>query len=170
MEGDRQKKFDQAMKLIERGQRMLREIEDPNIIQMPKRSKKPIGAIAEFQGSPVKENLLKEVTQEVQKCWIAAYPMIDISIELMKADVWIKTHPARAPKNFGRFFSSWLSRSHENYRKNPGQRGLNQEGFYMTQGMKVSSNNQLMLTKIKETMNVTEERDVGTPAANGRVP
>lgn len=169
MEGEREKKYSRAMKLIEQGHRLLKELEDPNVLHMPKRSKKPIGAIAEFQGSSVKEELLKNVTQELQKSWIASYPMIDISIELLKSDVWIKANPARAPKNFGRFFSSWLSRSHESYRKNPGQRGLNQEGFYMTQGMKVSSNNQLMLSKVKEAMNV-EERDVGTPAANGRVP
>lgn len=172
MQGDRAEKFNQAMKLIEQGHRMLRELEDPNVIPLPKKAKpkKIVGPIDQFRGSEIIFKLLHDVTHDLQEKWLSTYPTVDIKTEMLKSDMWIATHPARAPKNYGRFFTAWLARAYESQRKNPVQRSLNEQGFYMTQAMKVSHNNQLQLQKIKETMNVEEREVNGADFAHGRVP
>lgn len=59
------------------------------------------------------------VKTKTQESWIKLYGDKKwITDELIKAVAWISNNPNRAPKkNFGQFFSSWLSRSWESYRK-----------------------------------------------------
>lgn len=89
----------------------------------------PLGAIQEFAGNPVVEDLLSTVSHQVQGAWVKAYPDVDwVVCELLKANVWITTNPHKAPKQFARFMSNWLSRSFENYRKGlPSRRLTNSE-------------------------------------------
>lgn len=89
----------------------------------------PRGCIVEFQSCDVSKFLLETVTEDVQRAWIKTYPGIEwIEQEIKRADVWIKANPAKKPKDFGRFMSSWLSRGFENYRKGlPSRRQTNSE-------------------------------------------
>lgn len=76
------------------------------------------GAISPFDSNDVIGELLKNVTHQLQKGWVETYPDPDwIMTELKRANVWILANPKRAPKDFGRFMSSWLSKGFESYRK-----------------------------------------------------
>lgn len=86
----------------------------------PKTPKKIVerGPIAELLGDKRIDAMLRDVTQETQKAWIDTFIGIDFVLEeLKKANVWILANPKKAPRDFGRFFSNWLSRAHETYRK-----------------------------------------------------
>lgn len=64
------------------------------------------------------EKLLENVTHRVQQAWVEAYhDPAWICAEMRKANAWIAANPKKAAKDFGRFFTSWLSRAHEDHRK-----------------------------------------------------
>ena len=99
-------------------------------IRAKKRPKvdKPMGAIHEFRVDRKLIEVLKPVSEELQKDWLEIFLSADwIGQELKKAHAWCLANPDRAPKsNWGRFYNSWLLRSWEKYRKQP-QRPKDQE-------------------------------------------
>lgn len=74
---------------------------------------------------------LDQVPLASQEAWIKTYQDIAfIKIELMKAVTWIANNPTRAPKkNYGNFFSNWLSRGWESHRKNIKRNPSNENHF-----------------------------------------
>jgi len=62
---------------------------------------------------------LKKVKIETQSAWLKTYAdEVFVKTELFKACTWIINNSAKAPKkNFGQFFSTWLGRGWETYRK-----------------------------------------------------
>lgn len=103
------------------------------------------GAIAEFNSNEVCNNLLLKTEASVQKAWIDAYPSVSwITHEMTKANVWIKANPKKAPKNFGRFFSNWLAKGFENYRK-----GLPSNSNKKTFGQMKQERNEEILREIQ---------------------
>lgn len=63
---------------------------------------------------------LTTVKIETQNAWFKTYDdEAFVKTELMKACTWIINNSTKAPKkNFGQFFSTWLGRGWEQYRKN----------------------------------------------------
>lgn len=60
----------------------------------------------------------KKVSAKHYRSWVNAYPDQPwVEHEFYKAAAWLVANPKRAPKNFARFFTSWLSRAHESQRK-----------------------------------------------------
>ena len=94
------------------------EIENQKLPSVRPNKVQSLGAIDEFFGNEICKNLLIKTKAQTQKAWISAYPSIPWIIhEMHKANVWISANSHKAPKNFERFFSSWLSKAFENYRK-----------------------------------------------------
>lgn len=76
------------------------------------------GPIDQFIENQICASLLSKTKKSVQEAWLLAYPNAGwIMHEMNKANVWISANPKKAPKDFGRFFSNWLSRAFEQYRK-----------------------------------------------------
>lgn len=76
------------------------------------------GCIDELK-TPTTEILFATVKVKTQKAWLEAYPNAGWIIhEALKANVWVSANPHKAPKKFDRFFSNWLARAFEDYRKN----------------------------------------------------
>lgn len=49
----------------------------------------------------------------VDKAWMAAFPGIDIGMEIKKAHAWEITNPTRVKTNRIKFFNTWLSRAQD---------------------------------------------------------
>lgn len=82
------------------------------------RKRSPVGAIEVFQGKEPLEEILKDVTQSVQRAWLAAYPDAEwVKREILKALVWIEANPRKKSKSFARFMGNWLSKGWESHRK-----------------------------------------------------
>jgi len=60
--------------------------------------------------------------------WEKAYPAVNIQVELNKAAVWLIEHPKNRKSNYGKFLSSWLSRSQD---KAPAQGSGNSLGKFI---------------------------------------
>ena len=77
------------------------------------------GVIENFIVDPILQVVLESVKQETQHLWISTYKNEAwISHELKKAQAWIVENPHKAPKRrIGQFFSNWLARGFEQYRK-----------------------------------------------------
>lgn len=76
------------------------------------------GCIDEFISEPTCVKYFSNCTHPSQKSWLEAYPSKDFIIqECKRSAAWIASNPQKAPKDFQRFFNSWLSRAFENYRK-----------------------------------------------------
>lgn len=76
------------------------------------------GCIKELELHEISTALFNTVNKNTQKTWLAAYPNAQwICHEALKAEIWMNENPQKRPKNFGRFFSNWLSRAFEQYRK-----------------------------------------------------
>lgn len=75
------------------------------------------------------ENYQKGIRLITEEAWLAAYGDRQwIALELKKAVAWISANPSRAPKSyFARFFTNWLARGWESYRKKTpaGPRAIN---------------------------------------------
>lgn len=62
--------------------------------------------------------LFKKCTEDIQLAWLAAYPSSEwIVQECLKANAWMQANPKKAPKDFQRFFTNWLAKGFESYRK-----------------------------------------------------
>ncbi|MFI5342845.1 MAG: hypothetical protein ACHQUC_01355 [Chlamydiales bacterium] len=86
----------------------------------PSRPSKAVsrGCIDAFAENQICKLLLQNVSHKEQEAWLQAYPSPEwIAQEILKANTWIASNPNKAPKMFGRFMTSWLSRSFENFRK-----------------------------------------------------
>lgn len=78
----------------------------------------PRGCIPQFQFCPICVERMQNVTYRAQESWLVAYPNVDwIVNEIRRAHAWAETNSKRAPKDWGKFMLSWLSRGYENYRK-----------------------------------------------------
>lgn len=86
------------------------------------------GPVAELDKG-VGQELLGGVTHKLQNAWLTTYPGADWLLEEMgKARIWIEANPKRAPKDLGRFLSTWFSNGYERYRKGiPSRRQTNSE-------------------------------------------
>lgn len=101
-----------------RGGEKNEEIENQKLPSVRPNKVQSLGAIDEFSGNEICNNLLIKTKAQTQKAWISAYPSVPWIIhEMHKANVWISANSHKAPKNFERFFSTWLSKAFENYRK-----------------------------------------------------
>ena len=80
---------------------------------------RPTGAVEIFRLDDVLSHALTSVKQETQHLWISTYKNEAwICHELKKAQAWIVENPHKAPKRrIGQFFSNWLARGFEQYRK-----------------------------------------------------
>lgn len=67
----------------------------------------PLGCISELKGKHGSERL-DSVRQDVQSSWLAAYDKAVVAHELAKAVAWELAKGTRK-KNFGMFFTNWLS-------------------------------------------------------------
>jgi hypothetical protein len=113
------------------------------------------GVIPELEHPDV-IHLLDGVHRETQTAWLKAYPNAKWIIhEALKADVWIKANPHKAPKKFARFFSNWLSRAFEDYRKGLPSNSPHQK----TYAQKNADANDALRAKLREEKN-DETRDV----------
>lgn len=45
--------------------------------------------------------------------WQAAYPAVDIDLEIKKAEAWVLANPKNAKSNWARFLTSWLTRAQD---------------------------------------------------------
>lgn len=62
----------------------------------------------------------REVSQEVQRSWLEAFPEPAwITSEIRKALAWETANPSRRKKQFARFATNWLSRGWDNRRHQP---------------------------------------------------
>lgn len=53
------------------------------------------------------------ITDEDIADWKAAYPAVDIGLQLNRAAVWAKENPLKRKKNWGAFLSRWLDKCQE---------------------------------------------------------
>jgi hypothetical protein len=53
-----------------------------------------------------------KVTWEEFDKYSAAYPAVNILVEMRKMVCWLDANPSRRPKKYQRFVVAWLSRSH----------------------------------------------------------
>ena len=52
------------------------------------------------------------VTEEEFEAMESTYPGINVPSELRKADMWCRANPSRRKKNYARFLTNWLARTH----------------------------------------------------------
>ena len=95
----------------------------------------------ELSGNLEVEELLKNVSHEVQTRWLELYKPEFIKLEAVKAKTWLIANPEKKRTNIGAFMNNWLSRNGDNqgvsrtsYRKETAQekqeRILNMENPY----------------------------------------
>ncbi len=90
------------------------------------------GCVEAFASDPVAVGYLEKVAHDVQQAWLETYGGVPWVLgEIRQAHVWIKANPQKAPKDFGRFMSAWLGRSHERQRKGIPSRRLTQSELNM---------------------------------------
>lgn len=82
------------------------------------KSRKNYDAIQEL-GSLLKfPEMLASVNPKIQKKWVKVFPMEMIIENLDKAALWLETNSHKAPKkNFAAFYTRWLVKAHEQYRR-----------------------------------------------------
>jgi len=103
-------------------------------------SAKPRGCISEFYFDDTAQKMLNEVTESLQRAWLAAYPSPQwICHEIRKAAAWCEANPKKRPKDFGRFMNTWLSNGFETFRK----------GLPTNKGNYVQQNNDEIRRKIE---------------------
>lgn len=83
------------------------------------------GCIGEFSHEAAMVELMAGVSHELQKSWIETYKNVPwIIFELSKCRSYFLSKPEKKPKSrFGVFYTHWLSRGFEQYRKNLSSRG-----------------------------------------------
>ncbi|ABL00719.1 hypothetical protein [Pelobacter propionicus] len=52
-------------------------------------------------------------TESYLQTWEAAYPAVDIPLELAKAAAWLKANPKNRKKNYARFLNNWLMKAQD---------------------------------------------------------
>lgn len=68
--------------------------------------------------------------------WEKAYPAVNIDSELAGASAWLIANPKNAKSNYGRFLTSWLSRSQDRARPQGGGKPANDDPY----GLKTAVN------------------------------
>ncbi len=59
------------------------------------------------------ENGFTGISDQDRDEWRAAFPSVNIDVEIAKASRWLKDNPTKRKKQLGRFISGWLSRTQE---------------------------------------------------------
>ena len=54
-----------------------------------------------------------EIAPALVGAWRRAYPSLDLSAELRKAEAWLMANPKRRKKDYVRFLGNWLARSYQ---------------------------------------------------------
>jgi hypothetical protein len=53
------------------------------------------------------------ITEKDLSEWSAAYPAVNLQMQMARAHTWLKDNPAKRKKHVRRFLSGWFSRSQE---------------------------------------------------------
>ena len=106
------------------GDTMTRTIRDETIRDDTKKPSVSSSAVAE-ELKGLEYILSEKVTLKVQQGWLKVYPADYLCQELKQSQLWLDANPLKNPKSsWSRFFTGWLKRGWENYRKsiesNPG--------------------------------------------------
>lgn len=59
------------------------------------------------------EGTFSGITEEMAENWKAAYPAVDVAIQLRRMDEWLISNPTKRKKNYYRFIVNWLARQQE---------------------------------------------------------
>lgn len=66
---------------------------------------------ARVRVDPVHDGLV--VDDKLIEEWSAAFPAIDVAVEVKRAEMWLKANPANRKSNYERFLFNWLTRAQD---------------------------------------------------------
>lgn len=83
----------------------------PEPINEPINKKKKKEERARVRVDPVHDGLV--VDDKLIEEWSAAFPAIDVTVEVKRAEMWLKANPANRKSNYERFLFNWLTRAQD---------------------------------------------------------